>query len=69
MIKDYQMQKVADAATATSTLSAGAVWFTDLEPLFAAVAGLIAIVSGLFAIWYYVEKIRLTRKQRQKIDT
>ena len=61
------MLKVANVATVGSGASAGTAWFADVEPVVAFVAACFAVISGAFAIWYYIEKIRLTRKQRKKL--
>jgi hypothetical protein len=46
----------ADGLATTSIISFLATLSTQLQPIIAAVAGLIAIVSGLFAIRYYYLK-------------
>jgi hypothetical protein len=46
----------ADGLATTSFISFLATLSTQLQPIIAAVAGLIAIVSGLFAIRYYYLK-------------
>ena len=46
----------ADGLATTSIISFLATISTQLQPIIAAVAGLIAIVSGLFAIRYYYLK-------------
>ena len=48
---------IADTLTVVSSASALAHLATTYQPIISAVAGLIAIVSGLLAIWYYSKKI------------
>jgi ABC-type nickel/cobalt efflux system permease component RcnA len=48
---------LAAIATSTSVVSAVAAKATELQPIISAVSGLIAIITGLFAIWYYIKKI------------
>ena len=48
---------IADTLTVVSGTSALAHLATTYQPIISAVAGLIAIVSGLLAIWYYSKKI------------
>jgi hypothetical protein len=48
---------VAAAAASTSVVGAIAAKATELQPIISACSGLIAIITGLFAIWYYIKKI------------
>jgi ABC-type nickel/cobalt efflux system permease component RcnA len=48
---------VAAAAASTSVVGAIAAKATELQPIISAFSGLIAIVTGMFAIWYYIKKI------------
>lgn len=47
------------AATAASTSVVGAVAAkaTELQPIISAFSGLIAIITGIFAICYYIKRI------------
>ena len=58
--QDSQMKHLndttADGLATTSIISFLATLSTQMQPIIAAVAGLIAIVSGLFAIRYYYLK-------------
>jgi hypothetical protein len=49
----------ADAMATTSIISFLATLSTQMQPIITAIAGLIAIVSGLFAIRYYYLKSKL----------
>jgi len=49
----------ADAMATTSIISFLAHMSTTLQPIISAFAGLVAIVSGLFAIRYYYLKSKL----------
>jgi len=49
----------ADSLATTSIISFLATMSTQLQPIISALAGLIAIVSGLFAIRYYYLKSKL----------
>lgn len=48
---------IADTLTIVSGTSALAHLATSYQPIISAVAGLIAIISGSLAIWYYAKKI------------
>lgn len=48
---------VAAAAASTSVVGAVAARATELQPIISAFSGLIAIITGVFAIWYYIKKI------------
>lgn len=50
--------RIADAAAATSGLGWVASWATDALPIIQALAGIVAIVSGGFAIAYYIKRLR-----------
>jgi hypothetical protein len=52
-----QNTRAADAAAATSTLGWLASWATDALPIIQAMAGIVAIVAGLFAIAYHWKRI------------
>jgi hypothetical protein len=49
----------ADAMATTSIISFLATLSTQMQPIISAIAGLIAIVSWLFAIRYYYLKSKL----------
>lgn len=49
--------RTADVAAATSTLGWLASWATDALPIIQAMAGIVAIVAGLFAIAYHYKRI------------
>ncbi len=57
-------QKAADLAALTSGGLAGAAWIAEAEPYLTAGAAVIAILSGLVAIWYHVERARDLRAKR-----
>jgi lysozyme family protein len=46
----------ADTLTAISSVSALAHMATSLQPLISALAGIVAILSGAAAFWYYIKK-------------
>jgi lysozyme family protein len=46
----------ADTLTAISSISTLAHMATSFQPLISALAGIIAILSGAAAFWYYVKK-------------
>lgn len=48
---------IADTLTVVSGTSALTHLATTYQPIISAVAGLIAIISGSLAIWYYAKKI------------
>ena len=46
----------ADVLTAVSSISALAHMATTYQPIISALAGIIAILSGGAAFWYYIKK-------------
>jgi flagellar biogenesis protein FliO len=48
---------IAAAGASTSVVTAIAAKATEFQPIISAMSGLIAIVTGLFAIAYYMKKI------------
>lgn len=48
---------IAAATASTSVVSAIAAKATEFQPIISAFSGLIAIITGIFAIWYYIKKI------------
>jgi hypothetical protein len=48
---------IAAAGASTSVVTAIAAKATELQPIISATSGLIAIITGLFAILYYVKKL------------
>lgn len=46
----------ADVLTAVSSISAIAHMATTYQPIISALAGIIAILSGAAAFWYYIKK-------------
>ena len=48
---------IAAAGASTSVVTAVAAKATEFQPIISATSGLIAIITGLFAIAYYVRKM------------
>jgi ABC-type nickel/cobalt efflux system permease component RcnA len=48
---------IAAAGASTSVVTAIAAKATEFQPIISAMSGLIAIITGLFAIVYYVKKL------------
>jgi ABC-type nickel/cobalt efflux system permease component RcnA len=48
---------IAAAGASTSVVRAIAAKATEFQPIISAMSGLIAIVTGLFAILYYMKKL------------
>ena len=48
---------IAAAGASTSVVTAIASKATEFQPIISAMSGLIAIITGLFAILYYMKKI------------
>jgi len=48
---------IAAATAGTSVVSAVAAKATELQPIISAFSGLIAIITGVFAIIYYIKKL------------
>ncbi len=57
-------QRAADGMATGSVVLAGATWVADLEPYITVAATLIAIVAGLTATWFHVEKALYMRRKR-----
>jgi len=51
---------IAGVGAYTSIVSAIAAKATEFQPIISAVSGLIAIITGFFAIAYYMKKINST---------
>lgn len=52
------LQRTADAAAAISVPAWLASWAVNALPIVQVVAGLVAIIAGLFAIAVHVQKLR-----------
>jgi hypothetical protein len=48
---------IAAAGASTSVVTAIAAKATEFQPIISAMSGLIAIVTGFFAIMYYVKRL------------
>ena len=48
---------IAAAGASTSVVTAVAAKATEFQPIISAMSGMIAIITGLFAIAYYVRKM------------
>jgi len=61
---------IANTAAAGSVGLAGATWVTDLNTIMQMTATGVAIIAGLTAIIWHVEKIRQARRERRddKVD-
>jgi ABC-type nickel/cobalt efflux system permease component RcnA len=57
MKTDHVQETVAAASASTSVITAVAAKATELQPIISAFSGLIAIITGIFAIWYYIKRI------------
>lgn len=57
-------QKLADTLVGTSMGLAGASWVADLEPYITLTAGIVAIVAGVIAGWYHLERAVEARSKR-----
>lgn len=67
-------QKVADTLAASSAGLFGVAWIANVEPYVTVGAGLVAIVAGLSATWYHIERAILMHRKNaadrlaEKID-
>ena len=57
---------IAAAGASTSVVTAIAAKATELQPIISAMSGVIAIITGFFAILYYVKKINSTNGKGSK---
>jgi len=57
---------IAAAGASTSVVTAIAAKATEFQPIISAMSGLIAIITGLFAILYYVKKLNKINGQDSK---
>jgi len=48
---------IAAAGASTSVVTAIAARAIELQPIISAMSGVIAIITGLFAIMYYIKKL------------
>jgi intracellular septation protein A len=58
----------ADAGVATSVVAASVSWLTTANEVVQLIAGLVAIVSGLAALWFYVKSNMRMKKQPKDYD-
>jgi len=65
---DQQQQVGADVAAGGSAILAGVTWMADLSTLMQIGATGVAMIAGLAAAWWHIERIRITRLQRQKLE-
>ena len=56
-------EKVAGAAVAGSVGLAGAAWIAEAEPYLTAGAALVAILAGLAATWYHIERAKYMHRK------
>lgn len=57
-------QQIADAGAAASATLASITWIANLNDVLQLVATLVAIVAGISAAWWHVEKAREARESR-----
>jgi ABC-type nickel/cobalt efflux system permease component RcnA len=57
---------IAAAGASTSVVTAVAAKATEFQPIISAMSGLIAIVTGLFAIAYYMRKMNNNGKDSKQ---
>lgn len=57
MKPDHVQETVAAASASTSVVTAVAAKATEFQPIISAFSGLIAIITGILAIWYYIKRI------------
>jgi len=50
--------KAADTAAVVSTISAATTWLADAIPMVQFISGVVAIITGIFAIVYYYKQIK-----------
>jgi len=65
---DQQQQIGADVAAGGSAVLAGVTWMAELGVIMQLGATGVAIVAGLAAAWWHIERIRISRLQRQKLE-
>lgn len=58
-----QHPRVADAGAITSGVAATISWLGVANEVVQLIAGLVAIVSGLAALWYYIKSNRRLNQQ------
>ena len=49
---------VANLVASTSVITAIASKATELQPIISALSGIVALITGMFAIWFYIKKIK-----------
>ena len=57
---------IAAAGASTSVVTAVAAKATEFQPIISAMSGLIAIITGLFAIAYYMRKMNNNGKDSKQ---
>jgi hypothetical protein len=63
-----RQEHLADVAAGGSAFLAGTAWIAEVEPFITALAGLVAIVAGVAAAWYHIERARQIRNRRLNDD-
>lgn len=61
-----QAQQIADAAAVTSVASAGYAWLDMANDVGQLIATVVAIASGLAALWWHVKKIRAASRDEDQ---
>ena len=69
VMQEQLTQKTADTAAAGSAFFAGAAWIADVEPYLTAGAAAVAIVAGIAAAWYHLERAAALRASRKDAET
>lgn len=64
----FQHPRGADAGVVTSVAAASVSWLTTANEVVQLIAGLVAIASGLAALWYYIKSNRRLNKQPRDYD-
>lgn len=62
-ISEQAAQRVADTAAAGTGVIAGATWVVEVQPYLQVAATLVAIVAGLAATWYHMERAAYMRSK------
>jgi hypothetical protein len=64
-MQDQITQKTADTAAAGSAFLAGSAWIANVEPYITVLASFVAIVAGVAAAWYHIERVLHLRAKRK----
>lgn len=65
----FNHPRIADAGAATSVAAAAISWLDTANQIVQLIAGLVAIASGIAALWFYIRSNLRLKKQPKDYDS